>query len=209
MKPFYIAPLVLPLLLSSFGANAADLPEMVTIPGKNYEMGKHEVTQAEWRAVMGNNPSRFKECGDKCPVEQVSWNEVQEFLAKLNQKTGKQYRLPTVAEWEYACYAGSKTDYCGGNDINKLAWYYDSSSDNKQTHSVGQKQPNAYGLYDMSGNVWEWTADCYTAEDCTKRVVRGGSWFSGAKNTRADSRSRTIASSRSSTDGFRLARTLP
>jgi formylglycine-generating enzyme required for sulfatase activity len=97
--------------------------EMIRIPSRNYELGKFEVTQAQWLAVMGNNPSDFTACGNNCPVEQVSWNDIQEFLQKLNAKTGKNYRLPTEAEWEYACYGGTKTEYCGSNDINAVAWY--------------------------------------------------------------------------------------
>lgn len=93
---------------------AAQGPVMVRIPGKNYEIGKYEVTQAEWRAVMGSNPSKHINC-DKCPVEQVSWNDIQTFIQKLNANTRKLYRLPTESEWEYACYAGSQTEYCGGN----------------------------------------------------------------------------------------------
>ena len=124
---------------------------MIAIPGKNYEMSKYEVTQGQWQAIMGSNPSYFKSCGENCPVDQVSWNDIQEFLQKLNAKTGKQYRLPSEAEWEYACYGGSQTEYCGGNDLNSVAWNRDNS--NKTTHPVGQKQANGFGLYDMSGNA--------------------------------------------------------
>jgi len=181
-------------------------PAMVSIPGKNYEIGKYEVTQGEWRAVMGNNPSYFSNCGDTCPVEKVSWNDAQEFIKKLNAKTGKQYRLPTETEWEYACYGGSKTEYCGGNNLDAVAWYNKNS--NNKTHPAGQKQANGYGLYDMSGNVWEWTNDCHSG-NCEERVVRGGSWSLYPKVARAASRSRIVSTGRNFNFGFRLARTLP
>jgi len=178
----------------------------VPIPGKNYELGKFEVTQAEWRIIMGNDPSQFQGCGDKCPVDKVSWHDIQKFLQKLNTKTGKQYRLPTEAEWEYACYGGSLTEYCGSNDMNTVAWYEKNSS--KTTHPVGQKQANGYGLYDMSGNVWEWQSDCYDA-DCTMRTLRGGSWDNSAFDARAVLHDVNEPSDRNYYSGFRLARTLP
>ncbi len=121
-------------------------------------LGKYEVTQAQWEAVMGNNPSWFE--GAKYPVENVSWNDVQEFIAKLLEKEGVQYRLPTEAEWEYAARAGSRTAYCFGDDKNQLrnyAWYDREDG----MHPVGKKMPNAWGLYDMHGNVWEWVQDWY------------------------------------------------
>ena len=181
-------------------------PAMVRIPGKNYEIGKYEVTQGEWKAVMGNNPSYFKNCGDNCPVEQVSWNDVKEFIQKLNQKTGKQYRLPTEAEWEYACYGGSQTEYCGGDDLSAVAWNggrFGGGNSNEQTHPAGQKQSNGYGLYDMSGNVWEWVEDCYDG-DCAKRVLRGGSWVNGPWNTRVAARNGDVPVWRNYYFGFRL-----
>ena len=187
-----------------------DVPVMIAIPGRNYEMGKYEVTQAEWEAVMGSNPSHFK--GANLPVEQVSWNDVQEYLTKLNQKTGRQYRLPTEAEWEYACYGGSRTDYCGSNDIDAVAWYEGNSGgglfSSGYTHPVGQLQANGYGLYDMSGNIWEWTSDCWEG-NCTNRVLRGGSWYFIPFYVRAAYRLRHDTSFRDYFFGFRLARTLP
>ena len=156
---------------------------------KPFAIGKTEITQGQWKAVMGSNPSHFKDCGEDCPVENVFWNDVKEFIKTLNRKTGLHYRLPSEAEWEYACRAGQDTRYCGGNDADTVAWYKDNSS--KTTHPVGGKQPNAFGLYDMSGNVWELVQDCYydsyagkpddgTAwqeDQCADyRVVRGGSW---------------------------------
>jgi len=182
------------------------LRQMVSIPGKNYELGKYLVTQGQWKAVMGNNPSNFSNCGDACPVEQVSWNDAQEFIQKLNAKTGKQYRLPNEAEWEYACYGGNKTEYCGGNDLEAVAWFDGNS--NHQTHPVGQKQANGYGLYDMSGNVWEWMQNRYNAEHDT-RALRGGSWYFNPINLRAAYRFDFNRAYRNLYFGFRLVRTLP
>lgn len=180
-----------------------DCPEMVTIPGKSYALGKYEVTQKEWRAVMGSNPSSFQSCGDTCPVERVSWNDVQEYLAKLNSKTGKQYRLPTEAEWEYACHGGRQAKYCGGNDLDAVAWYKNNS--NKQTHPVGQKQANDYGLYDMSGNVSEWVENKYDDEHGW-RTLRGGSWYFTQQNMLAENRSGYEPAIRNNLNGFRLAK---
>jgi formylglycine-generating enzyme required for sulfatase activity len=182
------------------------IPAMVPIPGKNFEIGKYEVTQAEWRSVMDNNPSKFPNCGDSCPVEKVSWDDTQLYIQKLNAVTGKQYRLPTEAEWEYACYGGIQSEYCGGNDVDAVAWT--DSKGNEQTHPVGQKQANGYGLYDMSGNVMEWTDDCWEG-NCTQRVFRGGSWINDPRDARVSYRIRFITSIRNGSGGFRLARTLP
>ena len=173
----------------------------------NFYIGKYEVTQKQWKAVMGNNPSKFTGCDD-CPVENVSWNDVQEFITKLNQLTGKVYRLPTEAEWEYAARGGNISKgykFSGSNNIDYVAWYYVNSS--SKTHSVGQKQPNELGIYDMSGNVWEWCSDWYKGyPNSTEvfnytnqaRVVRGGCWFS------RDCRSSCRSSSFTGRIGFRL-----
>ncbi len=153
----------------------------------NYYIGKYEVTQALWKAVMGNNPSNFK--GDNLPVENVSWKDCQEFLSKLNNTTGKTFRLPTEAEWEYAARGGKKSrgyQYSGSSNLSDVAWYEDNSGN--KTHDVGSKQANELGIYDMSGNVWEWCQDKYGkyssssqtnptgANSGSKRVIRGGSW---------------------------------
>ena len=182
-------------------------PIMVPIPGKNFEIGRYMVTQGEWRAVMGNNPSHFNNCDVSCPVESVSWNDVQEFIRKLNAKTGKQYRLPTEAEWEFACYGGSQTDYCGGSDLDAVGWYMGNS--NSQTHPVGQKKANVYGLYDMTGNVWEWMDDCPNTNNCGARSIRGGSWMDAPQYQLAAYRDRGSVEFRNFFIGFRLARSLP
>ncbi|TAN62237.1 MAG: formylglycine-generating enzyme family protein, partial [Magnetospirillum sp.] len=135
----------------------ADAPKRPTITIKrSYALGKYEVTQAEWTAIMGDNPSENK--GVKNPVEHVDWKMTQEFIRRLNLKTGQTFRLPTEAEWEYAARAGNSASYSFGEDEKQLAeyaWFVDNSG--KVTHPVGQLKPNAYGLFDMHGNVWEWT----------------------------------------------------
>jgi len=158
----------------------------------DYYIGKREVTQGLWKAVMGadNNPSFFKG-SDNLPVENVSWNEVNAFIDSLNRKTGRTYRLPTEAEWEYAARGGNKSGgykYSGSNTLDSVAWYWDNSG--RETHEAGTKAPNELGIYDMSGNVWEWTGDRYGdyGSDAqtnpigpstgSNRVFRGGSWYS-------------------------------
>ena len=171
-------------------ANASKQPgHSVTL--SDFYIGKYEVTQAQWTAVMGNNPSSFKE--DNLPVGNVSWDDIQEFIQKLNQLTGKTYRLPTEAEWEYAARGGNQSrgyKYAGSNTLEEVAWYYDN--DNSHPHPVGEKQANELGLYDMSGNVWEWCQDWYGAYSSSsqtnpagpgsgeKRVKRGGAFNFGA-----------------------------
>ena len=182
------------------------VPAMLRIPGKNYEIGKYEVTQAEWISVMGNNPSKFKSCGDTCPVEKVSWDDVQIYIQRLNEKTGKQFRLPTEAEWEYACYGGIQSEFCGGGEADTVAWT--DSKGNEQTHPVGQKKANGYVLYDMSGNVMEWTNDCLEG-NCAQRVFRGGSWINDTRDARASHRISFGTAIRNSSGGFRLIRTIP
>jgi len=189
------------------------ITNMVAIPGKNFKMGKYEVTQAQWEAVMGENPSRFK--GSENPVECVSWDDCKKFLEKLNsmpevKESGLTFRLPTEKEWEYACRAGSTGDYCklaDGTEITKstlgeVAWY-DDNSDNK-THTVGQKKPNAFGLYDMHGNVLEWCEDLYLAGD-SGRVFRGGGWLNGSGDCTASYGGLNDPDDRDIYLGFRVA----
>jgi formylglycine-generating enzyme required for sulfatase activity len=189
---------------------------------KPFYLGIHEVTQGQWEAVMGNNPSQFKGDANR-PVEMVSWEEVQQFIDKLNTREGgTQYRLPTEAEWEYAARAGSTTAYSFGDDssqLGKYAWFEGNAG--KTTHPVGTLQPNAWGLYDMHGNVWEWVQDWYgkyTAEPVTDpqgpasgslRVYRGGSWLIGARSCRSASRYNGAPGYRYVSLGFRLLRTAP
>lgn len=175
--------------------------EMVSLPD-GILMGKYEVTQGLWRAVMGSNPSFFSSCGDNCPVELVSWDDVQQFIQRLNSKSGEHFRLPTEDEWYSACQAGGSTEYCGSDSINAVAWYDDNSG--FSTHAVGQKQANAWGLYDMSGNAREWTNSCYES-DCSRRVLRGGSWYSEPAFVRSAYRDRCTTTDRSNALGFRLA----
>ena len=184
----------------------------------DYYIGQTEVTQALWQAVMGSNPSNWK--GSNLPVEQVSWNECQQFITKLNQLTGRRFRLPTEAEWEYAARGGSKSrgyKYSGSNDIGSVAWY-DGNSGSK-THPVGQKNANELGIYDMSGNVWEWCQDWYdsgyygkspSTNPCNNtsasiRVYRGGSWYSNAGRCRVSDRSGNSPGLTSINLGLRLA----
>ncbi|AKB25921.1 hypothetical protein MSMTP_2452 [Methanosarcina sp. MTP4] len=199
--------------------NGEDPVHKVTIE-ESYYLGKYEVTQEQWGEVMGSNPSYFE--GDDLPVEQVSWNDVQEFIEKLNEKEGtNKYRLPSEAEWEYACRAGTTTRYYFGDGDSKLgdyAWYTENSG--SKTHSVGQKKPNPWGLYDMHGNVWEWCQDTYCSDysvalsdgsACESRnpfarIRRGGSGANCARNCRSATRSYNGAGSRSSFLGFRVLR---
>ena len=199
--------------------NDEETPQHRVTISKPFYLGKFEVTQTEWEAVMGNNPSNFK--GRTKPVEKVSWNDVQEFIKRLNAKEGhNRYRLPTEAEWEYAARADTDTAYSFGDDVDELSRYgwYDDNSD-ETTHPVGQKQPNAWGLYDVHGNVWEWVQDWYGDKYYSNssgtdpkgpgsgqdRVSRGGGWSSYAEHYRSASRRSNTPGSRSSHVGFRLA----
>ncbi len=185
---------------------------------KSFYLGKYPVTQELWKAVTGNNPSDFK--GEKFPVEQVSWEDCQEFIKRLNEQTGQnKYRLPTEAEWEYACRAGSNTHYSFGDErkkLNEYGWFYGNSGG--KSHPVGQKLPNSWGLHDMHGGVWEWCEDWYATyprwkaidpagpSSGTDRVLRGGSWFDGPKRCRSSFRSYFSPDFRCNFFGFRLAR---
>ena len=176
-------------------------------------IGKYEVTQGQWARIMGDQPSFFNSCGKNCPVDNVSWRDAQDFISILNRLNGKNYRLLTEAEWEYACRSGGKTErFCGGLDVDTAAWYDRNS--NSKPHPVGEKRPNGLGIYDMSGNVWEWVSDLYQspllnqnidgvlAEN--RRVMRGGSWYNDAKNVSSSLRAGDLPESRSINLGFRI-----
>ena len=181
----------------------------------DFYIGKYEVTQAQWRAVMGSNPSNFT--GDNYPVEDVSWNDVQEFIEKLNAQTGKNFRLPTEAEWEYAARGGNKSKsykYSGSNIIGDVGWYKDNA---RGAHPVGQKAPNELGIYDMTGNVWEWCQDRYGDYSSSSQtnptgpssgynhIMRGGSWCYYAKYCHISRRSQNGPKIHMAGGGFRLA----
>ena len=198
------------------GNRFGEKPVHEVVLTNDFFMGKYEVTQGQWETVMGENPSYFG--GKDRPVERVSWDDVQEFIDKLNDKEGRKiYRLPTEAEWEYACRAGTTTEYFFGDDEDKLGEYvwYDDNSGNK-THPVGKKKPNPWGLYDMYGNVWEWCQDLYGdypkgkiinpkgPDSGSYRVFRGGSWGHSAVSCRSANRSNWEPDYRYSLLGFRL-----
>lgn len=214
-------PLLRPLPAGSFAMGEAGRPDaepVHTVTLRRFAIGKYEVTQREWQAVMGANPSRFVACGGDCPVEHVSWAAAAEYARRLGALTGRRYRLPSEAEWEYACRAGGEEDFCGGDSPAPLAWFGDARGG---PHPVGGKQANAWGLHDMSGNLWEWTADCSRPGyrdapadgsardgDCKSRVLRGGSWLSGAQYSRAALRFSLNADYRAGDIGFRIVREL-
>ena len=186
---------------------------------KAFSMGKYEVTQEQWFTVLGSLPSNFK--GRTLPVEMVSWSDAQEFVKKLSEKTGKNYRLPSEAEWEYAARAGSQTAYSFGDnegELGRFGWFIQNSIGT--THPVGEKQVNSFGLHDMHGNVWEWTQDCWNWDftnapadgsawisgDCSLRVLRGGSWSNNPQILRSAFRFASITALRFNFNGFRVAR---
>lgn len=181
----------------------------------DYYIGKYEVQQSEWEAVMGNNPSSFK--GADLPVEQVSWSDCHEFIRRLNALTGLSFKLPTEAQWEYAARGGRLSKgykYSGSNNLGEVGWY--GSNSGNCTHRIGEKQPNELGLYDMSGNVWEWCEDLYGnyssdsqrdpsgAASGFSRVTRGGSWFGDAGFCRVSNRDSEPLGYRRNYLGFRL-----
>ena len=186
---------------------------------QSFTMGKYEVTQGQWYAVMGNNPSSNK--GRTLPVENVSWVDAQLFVQKLSQKTGKKYRLPTEAEWEYAARGGSATKFFWGNSDTELHVYAWFRAIANATNPVGLKKPNQFGLYDMMGNVWELTQDCWhenyegaptdgsawTGGDCSRRVVRGGSWYSWIPLQLLTAIRSSCDDCKSNNYGFRVSRT--
>jgi formylglycine-generating enzyme required for sulfatase activity len=227
--------------------DCADCPDMVVIPGgsflmgtpdnekdrfvsegpqrtvtlQTFAMGRTEVTQGQWKAIMGNNPSKFINCGDDCPVETVSWNDAQEYIKKLNGMTGKVYSLPSEAQWEYSARAGTTTAFHMGNSITAKQANFDA----KTTFKVASlNSPNAFGLHDMHGNVWEWTQDVwhdnYTGAPSdgsawlvggnkNLRILRGGSWVNNPQYLRSAKRNGIWPAYRYDFNGFRLARTLP
>ena len=200
-----------------------DAKATVTVNIRSFAIGKTEVTQRQWKAIMGDNPSRFVACGLDCPVENVSWKDIAQFIRKLNQKTGQNYRLPSEAEWEYAARGGGASDALFADNAAALedqAWYIANSR--KAPRPVAGKKPNAFGLHDLYGNVWEWVEDCFHASyaglpldgsawttACTspQRVLRGGSWSDEASSMR--NRGRYAPEIRNLITGFRLARTAP
>ncbi len=225
---------------SNDGGSDEKPPHQVRI-SRGFSMGKTEVTQGLYKQVMGENPSYFSSCGDNCPVEKVSWFDAVTFANKLSELEGLEacysisgssvswprglsctgYRLPTEAEWEYAARAGQNTTYSGSNELGDVGWYDENSG--SKTHPVAQKRANAWGLYDMTGNVWEWTWDRYDSSyyqsssnvdpvgpnGGSSRVNRGGSWYSVASSARVAARNDLDPSLRSSYLGFRLSRSNP
>ena len=211
---------------SEQGRNLNEGPVHEVTIRQGFYLGKYEVTQAQWEAVMGSNPSRFSGCGD-CPVERVSWDDAQAFIRKLNEMEGENhYRLPSEAEWEYAARAGTTTRYSWGDDIGRNRANCrgcGSQWDGKETAPVGSFPANAWGLHDMHGNVREWVQDCWNGSYqgapvdgsawesgiCSGRVWRGGSWDYGPRFLRAANRSWHVPSGfRLFVYGFRIARTV-
>jgi formylglycine-generating enzyme required for sulfatase activity len=177
----------------------------------SFYLGETEVTQGQWYAVMGSNPSKFKTGDENMPVEQVSWDDAQRFISRLNSREGtSKYALPSEEQWEYAARAGTTTKWYSGDSescVSSIAVYNTSSP-----RSVKSKKPNRWGLYDMSGNVWEWTDSCWTSDynsgqDCSRRSFRGGSWSSYAGGIRSAFRNINAPDDRDYNLGFRLLRT--
>jgi formylglycine-generating enzyme required for sulfatase activity len=199
---------------SEAGRDSDEVQHRVTLT-KGYWLMEHEVTQGEWQAVMGSNPSGFSSCGPTCPVEQVSWNDAVEFAKRVSARDGVAYRLPTESEWEYAARGGQSSVYAGSNEATSVGWIWDNSG--RKTHRVCEKQRNGYGLCDMTGNVWEWTADWYGdypsgsvtdpqgASSGSDRVYRGGGWGGSAQGARVAFRGRYGPARRFDGLGFRLA----
>ncbi len=194
-----------------------EMPHEVTLTN-DYYMGKTEVTQALWTAVMGSNPSTFK--GDNLPADGLSWNDCQEFVKKLNSLTGENFRLPTEAEWEFAARGGNKSQhylYCGSNNIDEVAWTWDNSGNT--SHEVATKLPNELGLYDMNGNLSEWCQDWYGdfgsvalqnpagPADGYNRAIRGGDWDCVDENFIVWSRMNSPQDYRCNEHGLRLCLT--
>ncbi len=205
----------------TFGDGSSDEKPAHQVCVDDFYLGEHEVKHEDWQKVMGNNPSFFINCGQDCPVEKVSWNDAQEFIKKLNSNTGMSYRLPTEAEWEYAAREGGKRVKWAGtsskSDLEDYAW--DEHNSDKRTHPVKTKKPNSLGLYDMSGNVWEWVSDWYGKKYYWRslrdnpegslggsyRVLRGGSWVDLPKHLRSTFRLDYAPHDKTYSIGFRLA----
>ena len=196
--------------MGAAGAGSLDAAPAHQVCVDDYYIGKYEVTQAQWREVMGDNPSSISSCGDDCPVVDVSWNDVQEFTRRLNARIGKNYRLPTEAEWEYAVRMGTQER----SDISSAA-----AAEGKRTlRPVGRSQPNSFGIYDMQGSVWEWTGDKYSKNyyknspqnnpegpsEGGYRVLRGGSWDDTPQSIQSTLRARLQPSTKRPWAGFRL-----
>lgn len=197
---------------SETGRETDEAQHQVTLT-KDYWIGRYEVTQRQWVEIMGENPSHFKAAGLEAPVEQVGWSDCQAFLRELNARvSGGGFRLPTEAEWEYACRAGTTGAYAG--DLDAMAWHEQNSG--AITHGVGQRRPNAWGLYDLHGNVWEWCADWFGrypagaaidpagSKSGMYRVIRGGSWISSARDCRSAERNGRLPANRNDDIGCRL-----
>lgn len=194
--------------MGSYSGESDEQPVHSETVGTFY-IGKTEVTQRLWSAVMGSNPSNFR--GENLPVENVSWFDCQEFVDRLSRLTGRIFRLPTEAEWEYAARGGNKSrnyTYSGSNDLYRVAWYTENSG--STTHPVGQKLDNELGIFDMSGNVWEWCSDNYSSSysqprNSSYRILRGGSWNDNASGCRVALRSSNTPGNRYNGLGLRLA----
>lgn len=187
----------------------------------DFKINRFEVTQKPWLYMTGKNPAYFSGCGLQCPVEMLSWNDIQKFLFRLNKATGKKYCLPTEAQWEYAASSGGKNQKWAGTSDESFLGDYDwyEANSGKTTHPVGQKKPNDFGLYDMTGNVWEWVADCYGENyyqqspvnnplgpsSGVERVLRGGAWYFDPRNIRISLPMRDNPIYRNFIYGFRLA----
>ncbi|RKY30134.1 MAG: formylglycine-generating enzyme family protein [Candidatus Omnitrophota bacterium] len=204
-----------PFMMGSENGQTDERPVHKVTITKTFYIGIYPVTQAEYEAIMGTNSSEFR--GNIIPVGLVTWYEAKEFCRRLSEKEGRTYRLPTEAEWEYACRAGTTTEYYWGDSIDgRYAWYNDNSA--RQIHPVGQKLPNAWGLYDMLGNVYEWCEDWYDRDYYSRsprtdpagpswglfRVLRGGSWSTYADYIRGGSRLSNDPSERYFNVGFRV-----
>ena len=215
------------------GRYSAESPQHRVVVARPFALGRTEVTQGQWRALMGDNPSHFAGCGDECPVEQVTWLEAREYTLKLSAKTGQRYRLPSEAEWEYAARAGTTTPFNTGNCIYADEANYDDRGNYSYCHAMRRYNrqltlpaasfaANGFGLHDMHGNVWEWVEDCWhenyegapadasawLGESCRQRVLRGGSWRAEPRALRSAERNWEWAQDRGNGHGFRVARSL-